>query len=205
MQNCNGPKSARCRQLSARGTLLRTGIFYIKQTKTRTMAFDRLGRIPKTFTYLQSWAKLNVSEKRTRINIAISQQQLDKSIRLKIYANNRARGILLLTGLVIFYVLRITSMCQQQLEAFYVHCPFQSFLQLLFLRQCYYEKCFVTHRMPVLSEVLLQYFILHLINRTTSAQASVIEIQSLDFHLEMIKKTPRSIWVCFSKVDLVLL
>ena len=41
-------------QLSARGALLRTGIFYIKSSKTRTMMFNSLGRIQRLSTHLQA-------------------------------------------------------------------------------------------------------------------------------------------------------
>ena len=54
------------------------------------MAWDESQR--PSLTYRQ--ARLNVSEKRTKLNIALSQCQLDKSIRFTIY---EALGILLLT------------------------------------------------------------------------------------------------------------
>ena len=44
-----------------------------------------------SLTYRQT--RLNVREKRTKLNIALSQWQLDKSVPLTIYSNNRARGM----------------------------------------------------------------------------------------------------------------
>ena len=66
--------------------------------KTRTMMVNELGRIPQTFTYLQTGKTRRWREKgQNQISLLANSSGTNQfELPSKKYANNRARGILLL-------------------------------------------------------------------------------------------------------------